>query len=181
VYKRVRALEAATNLRLAREDSSQVCFADPRAEAVDMVSKAALAYRLLMSQGTDPCELASVSHNPEHIALTKALSKQLLVFVGQLPELERTIIEKIYFLDRRMADVAAEDVKRSLPRVWRCHQWALGVLRDQMLAWEEGKSVQPGEYEPGDQGDAGESGVKGSPKKRRRKRKGGVVKKGSRA
>lgn len=171
VYRRIRALELVTNLRLAEEGSSQVCFADPRAEAIDMVSKAAIAYRLMMSQGDDPYELASISQNPEHIALTRALSRQVRIFVEELPEVERTIIERIYFFDRTMSEVAAEDVGLSLSRVSRCHDRVLGALRDRMLAWEDGRLVNYTEQAQGasDEDEAGE--VKRRPVARKRTRR----------
>lgn len=135
-YQMLKALEGAQDMRermLEDRQTKAVRAGSARAEAIDALSKSAIAMAL-SSASSEFNQLARENaSDPESDLLKKQLAKKIRAAIATLPEKERTIVEHYYFRDLTLHQVAERYSGLSKSWVSRLHDRALEMLRDSLV------------------------------------------------
>lgn len=135
-YQMLKALEGAQDVRersleARRSQANQLSSAG--AEAVEVLSKSAIAMALSHASSEFNQHAQKCSSDPENELFKKQLAKKIHAALATLPEKERTIVEQYYFRDLTLHQVAERYSGLSKSWVSRLHDRALEMLRDNLV------------------------------------------------
>jgi len=137
-YRRLRALEMVQQLREDQLEGRVVAQRERPSvadEGLDHLERAAVVFRLAMQTEEEEAnapeqETVDLERNLEK----KRRGKKIRQLVATLPEKERLIIERHYFQDMKLKDVAEQFSGLSKSWVSRLHDRAIDMLREKIVA-----------------------------------------------
>jgi RNA polymerase sigma factor for flagellar operon FliA len=135
-YQTFKALESAHDLRMNSLEQRCHGARAPREQAVEgvnVLSKSAVGWAMARGTADGVVVRAEVDTDPEREVSKKQIFEKIRAAIATLPEKERTIVEKYYFQDLTLSEVAKEYAGLSKSWVSRLHDRALEMLRDKLV------------------------------------------------
>jgi len=136
-YRMLKALESGNEMRGAQLEGRRhrTGSSHERArEAVDVMSKGAVAFKILRGREAIEATDDVSPSDPEHDLAEKQMSSKIRQIIATLPEKERIIVEQYYFNDLKLTEIAEQYSGLSKSWVSRLHERALEMLRSRLVA-----------------------------------------------